>query len=118
MANVVPKQIIERHAELQDLAKEAQGIEATSIWQRLKAENEQSANAKIAEFAFGQLPDNPDKMLAWFLKLRSDVAKHLWIINEFNDIKERNLTELFNMIGETRATPNQEEVDLSAGNTY
>lgn len=115
---VAPIEKLKKLELLQDEAKELAAIRGTNAWAKITKANEQNLQDVIAEFATSKnLPNDPMQALIYLLKLRSEAAGCLKLVDLFNEIEDSNIAGINTIlnVGRPMIQPETEESDLHAG---
>lgn len=101
---------------LQEEAKELAIIKGSNVWRKITLANETQLRDIVSEFATGkELPNEPMQALIYLLKLRSEAAGCLKLIELFNDVEDGNIAGINTILGSRPVIAyNEEDVDLHA----
>lgn len=111
-----PKEIIEKHDKLRNVAREIETIKNTEVFQRMVEVNAQEATTVIDDFAFGEPPQEPMAALMWFMNLRLKAQACLKLRDTLDDIEKQNNLGITALLAERKSAPaDNEESDLDAG---
>lgn len=115
MASVTNEDVIKKHDQLKLVAAEIQTIRATSVFQRLTANNEAEARYVVDTFAFGKLPEEPMKALMFFLSLREQAQSLLKLAATLSDIETANESGIRALLAGRPPLNVETEEDLTSG---
>lgn len=101
---------------LQEEAKELAVIRGSNVWRKMLSANETRLRNIVTEFATSKaVPDDPMKALIYMLKLRSEAANCLNLVELFNEIEDSNITGLNAILGGRPMIMQEEDGDLHGG---
>lgn len=102
---------------LEGEATELAAIRGTNVWIKITKANEQNLKDVISEFATSKnLPNDPMQALIYLLKLRSEAAGCLKLVDLFNEIEDSNIAGINTILGgRPMIEPETEDTDLHAG---
>ena len=111
-----PKEIVEQHDKLRNVAREIETIKSTEVFRRMVDMNSEEATAVIDDFAFGEPPQEPMAALMWFMNLRIKAQACLKLRDTLDTIERQNNLGITALLAERKSAPaDNEESDLDAG---
>lgn len=111
-----PKEIVEKHDKLRNVAREIEAIRNTEVFQRMVDMNSDEATTVIDSFAFGEPPQEPMVALMWFMNLRLRAQACLKLRDTLDNIEKQNNLGITALLSERKSAPaDNEESDLDAG---